>query len=178
MGESGDFTAVAQCARFYRLNRFDRRGNGLANEVLSMWGSSLFVMAKNRLTVFLFCSAVSFAMTSETLAAGDGNSGWIEHFRNAKGDVYFYDPSRVEKTQDLRSVWSRIRYKSSVMGASSYQSLLEINCSKRTVKKSQSTFFTDKQWNRPAMATDMKEKPERRISVGSATERLTEIMCD
>ncbi len=94
------------------------------------------------------------------------------------GDVHFYDTSRVEKIDTLRRVWNGVRYKTSVMGASSYLSLLEIDCSERTEKILQSTFFTDKHWKKPAMMTDTTEKPKRQIVVGSATERLTEILCD
>ena len=97
--------------------------------------------------------------------------------QGSNGDVHFYDPGRVEKIDALRRVWNGVRYKTSVMGASSFLSLLEIDCSERTEKVLQSTFFTDKHWKKPAMSTDTREKPKRQISVGSATERLTEILC-
>ena len=98
--------------------------------------------------------------------------------QESNGDVHFYDTSRVERIDTLRRVWNGVRYKTSVMGASSYLSLLEIDCAERTEQILQSTFFTDKHWKEPAMMTDTTEKPKRQIVVGSATERLTEILCD
>ena len=96
----------------------------------------------------------------------------------ANGDVRFYDASRVEEAGTGRRVWNGVRYKTSVMGAASFLSLVEIDCAARTEKMLQSTFFTDRDWEKPAMATDMAENPTRRIKAGSATERLTEVLCD
>ncbi len=98
--------------------------------------------------------------------------------QEANGDAHFYDPSRVEEIDSLRRVWNGVRYKTSVMGAASFLSLLEIDCTERTEKMLQSTFFTDRNWEKPAMATDMAEKPKRQIEVGSVTEQLTEVLCD
>ena len=64
------------------------------------------------------------------------------------------------------------------MAAASYESLLEIDCSERTERILQRTFFSDKNWEKPAMNTDMKEKPKRPIVEGSAEERLSEILCN
>ncbi len=63
------------------------------------------------------------------------------------------------------------------MGASSYQSLLKIDCSNKAETTLQSTFYSDKDWNTPAMATNMKEKPKKNINKNSATERLAELLC-
>ena len=63
------------------------------------------------------------------------------------------------------------------MGASSYQGLLEINCSKRTERTLQRTFYSDRDWKVPAMNTDMKVKRKRSIRKNSATGRLSEIVC-
>ncbi|SMC14393.1 hypothetical protein ROA7745_04260 [Roseovarius aestuarii] len=98
--------------------------------------------------------------------------------QEANGDVHFYDPSRVERIDTVRHVWNGVRYKTSVMGASSFLSLLEIDCTERTEQTLQSTFFTDKYWEKAAMKTDMSEKPKKQIAVGSTTERLIEIVCD
>ena len=135
-------------------------------------------MNKITIAAFLICSAASTATTSEASAAGAGEGEWVMYTEEPNGDVHFYDTSRVEEIDALRRVWNGIRYKTSVMGASSYLSLLEIDCSERTEKVLQSTFFTDKHWKKPAMSTDTKEKPKSQISVGSATERLTEILCN
>ena len=139
---------------------------------------SLFLMNKITLAAFLIYSAASTVTTSEASATGAGEGEWVMYAQQSNGDVHFYDKSRVEKIDTLRRVWNGVRYKTSVMGASSYLSLLEIDCSERTEKILQSTFFTDKHWKKPAMMTDMTEKPKRQIVVGSATERLTEILCD
>ncbi len=102
---------------------------------------------------------------------------WVEYFTRANGDVFFFDNARVQKNGDLVSVWNRVRYKSSVMGASSYQSFLSIDCSEYSEAKLQSTFYIDKNWATPAMATDTKKKPKVSISANSATERLANILC-
>lgn len=117
-------------------------------------------------------------MTSEAAATGDGEGEWHRYSREPNGDIYFFDTSRVERIENLQRVWSRIRYKTSVMGASSYQSLLEIDCSERTERILQNTFFSDKHWENPAMNTDRTEKPKRQIPEDSATERLSRILCD
>ncbi len=111
------------------------------------------------------------------LAVGEGEGEWRTYSQELNGDVYFFDASRVETSSSLRKVWSRIRYKTSVMGAQGYQSLLEIDCSDRTERVLQNTFFSDKHWKQPAMNTDMTEKPKRTISRDSPSERLSEILC-
>ena len=140
------------------------------------WGQ---VMTKNRLAaLFLIYATVSIVMTGEASATDAREGEWVQYAQKLNGDVYYFDPSRVERNDSFRRVWSGIRYKTSVMGASSYLRLLEIDCSERTEKILQSTFFTDRHWKKPAMMTDTKEKPKRRIVAGSETERLIEILCD
>ncbi|WP_435001149.1 surface-adhesin E family protein [Sulfitobacter sp. MF3-043] len=130
-----------------------------------------------RITALLIFS-VAFAATNCNALAGDAGDGeWVMYVEKANGDQYFYDPSRVERIDTLRHVWSGIRYKTSVMGASSFLSFLEINCSEQTQKILQSTFFTDAHWENAAMKTDTKQKPKKEIAVGSATERLAQIVC-
>lgn len=96
----------------------------------------------------------------------------------ANGDVYFYDTSRIEKTDTLRHVWNGIRYKTSLMGAFSFVSLLEINCSNRTETTLQSTFFSDANWENAAMKTDTSKSATRRIEAGSTVEQLANIVCN
>lgn len=132
-------------------------------------------MNRNRRAQALFYS-VSLAFLAGGVSVAD-NSGWRIYSEEANGDVYFFDASRVNSKSNLHQVWTRIRYKTSVMGASSYQSLLEVDCAERTEKTVQRTFFSDKHWERPAMSTDMKAKSKRSIREGSATERLSEILC-
>ena len=102
---------------------------------------------------------------------------WVEYSTRANGDVYFFDDARVQKNGNLVNVWNRIRYKSSVMGASSYQSLMEIDCAEYSETTLQRTFYSDKNWAAPAMATDSKKKPKVSINANSATERLANILC-
>ena len=64
------------------------------------------------------------------------------------------------------------------MGAGSYQSLIKIDCSEFTEATLQNTFYSDKHWTTPAIATDVNEKPKVYINAASATKRLTEILCD
>jgi len=139
---------------------------------------SFFLMSKNKTVAFLISFALTAIVASEASAAGDGEDAWRMYSQELNGDVYFFDNSRVKRIVNLQKVWNRVRYKTSVMGASSYQSLLEIDCSERTERILQNTYFSDKHWKKPAMNTDMTEKPKRLIAKGSATERLSEILCD
>lgn len=135
-------------------------------------------MNKISLAAFLIYSAASTVTTSAASATGAGDGEWVMYAEEANGDVYFYDASRVERIDTVRRVWSGVRYKTSVMAAASFLSLLEIDCAERTEKMLQSTFFTDEHWQEPAMKTNTTAKPAREIVVGSTTERLTEIVCD
>ena len=102
---------------------------------------------------------------------------WIEYVTMGNGDVHFFDNSRIEKKGNILKVWSRIRYNSSVMGASSYQNLMEIDCSERTLQILQNTFYTDKRWKSPAMATDTAARPKMNIKGKSGIDRLADILC-
>ena len=108
----------------------------------------------------------------------DALAEWVEYATRANGDVHFYDDARVEKDAQLVEVWNRVRYKTSVMGASSYESLLRIDCAERSETTLQSTFFSDRDWSNPAMATDTMEKPKMSIDANSATRRLADMLCD
>lgn len=121
-------------------------------------------MNRTGLATLLIVSAASAVATSDALVARAGETEWVMYAQEANGDVYFYDPARVESIDMVRRVWSGIQYKTSVMGASSFLSLLEINCSERTEKSVQSTFFTDKNWKKAAMKTDKTEKPKKQIA--------------
>ena len=90
---------------------------------------------------------------------------------------FFYDNARVEKNGTQISVWTRVRFKRSVMAASSYQSLLRLDCSEYSETVLQSTFYTDKDWNTPAMATNTNVKPKKIIKESSATGQLVKILC-
>ena len=102
---------------------------------------------------------------------------WIEYTTRSNGDVYFYEDARIEKNGNQISVWTRVRYKTSVMAASSYQSFLTLDCSENSETVLQSTFYTDRDWNKPAMATNTTAKPKITIKENSATGQLVDILC-
>ena len=102
---------------------------------------------------------------------------WKEYSTRANGDVFYFDDARVQKDGSLVNVWSRVRYKSSVMGASSYQSFISIDCSEYSETTLQSTYYIDRDWTTPAMATDTQQKPKVYMDANSATRRLAEILC-
>lgn len=102
---------------------------------------------------------------------------WVEYTTRSNGDVYYYDDSRVEINGNQISVWSRIRFKISVMAASSYESFLRLDCSENSETILQSTFYSDKNWNKPAMATNTNAKPKKYIKANSATRQLINILC-
>ncbi len=129
-----------------------------------------------RAAVVLFIAA-STIVTGDAPALGDDNAPWREYSQQPNGDIHFFDASRVETTANVHKVWSRVRYKTSVMGAASYQSLVEIDCVQGTEQILQNTFFSDKHWKEPSMGTDTAAKPKRPIEKGSATERLSGILC-
>lgn len=103
---------------------------------------------------------------------------WIEFSTRPNGDVFFFDNTRIEKNGDEIRVWTRVRYKTSVMAASSYQSLLRLDCSEFSETVLQSTFFTDRNWAKPAMATNTNAKSTKSVQKNSATERLIAILCE
>ncbi len=140
--------------------------------------SKFSVMPKNKLAALLIYSAVSAIAASGASATSDADGPWRMYSEEPNGDVHFFDPSRVKSSGTVHQAWSRIRYKTSVMGAASYQSLLEVDCSEGTERILQNTFFSDKQWTKPSMSPDKMAKPKRAIAKGSATERLTKILCD
>ena len=121
---------------------------------------------KQLLTIFLLTFSCS------TLAE------WVEFSTRPNGDIYFYDKSRVEMDDKQISVWTRVRYKTSIMAASSYQSLLRVDCSENSETILQSTFFTDKDWSEPAMATNTKPKPKTYVKENSPTALLMSILCE
>lgn len=102
---------------------------------------------------------------------------WIDYLKKANGSIYYYDNERIKKKANFIKVWSRIRFKGSVMGAFSYQSLIRIDCTKFTETTLQNTFFTDKNWKIPAMATNMIETSKIKISKSSHTNILLDKLC-
>ena len=103
---------------------------------------------------------------------------WFEYSIAANEDTFYFDTARVQKNGSLVNVWSRTRYKSSVMGASSYQRLMQLDCADYSETTLQSTFYIDKNWTIPAMATNTRKKPKVSIKANSATERLAKILCE
>ncbi|MEM7745780.1 MAG: surface-adhesin E family protein [Pseudomonadota bacterium] len=122
----------------------------------------------------VFSVLLAFLIVGASVAQ---DTRWQIYSEEANGDVYFFDASQLNPKSRLHGVWTRTQYKTSVMGASSYQSFVELDCADRTVRTLQRTFFSDKHWEKPAMSTDMTAKPKRAIRKGSATERLYDILC-
>lgn len=120
-----------------------------------------------KLILFLFL----LTFPSHSMAA------WVEYSTEANGDVFFYDDARVQRDGNHINVWNRVRYKTSLMGAFSYQSFLRIDCSEYSQKTLQSTFFSDKDWAVPAMATNTRERAKTPINLNSALARLANILC-
>ena len=102
---------------------------------------------------------------------------WVEYSTRPNGDIFYFDDARVEKNGNQISVWNRILYKTSLMGAFSYQSLLKIDCSEKSEITVQHTFYSDKHWTTPAMATNTKPKRKNHIKKNSATQQLADIVC-
>lgn len=128
-------------------------------------------------TVLALLASASVVFLAAAAPASDDRD-WRTYSEEANGDIYFFDAARVTKTAGIRTVWTRIRYKTSVMGAATYQSLVDVDCTARTEKIVQRTFFSDRDWKRPAMNTDTSEKPARPIGAGSAAARLFAILCE
>lgn len=135
-------------------------------------------MTKLKAMAFLISVGVSLVAASGITIASDETGNWRQYSQEPNGDIHFYDTTRVEMIASQYRVWTRIRYKTSVMGASSYQSLLAIDCTERTQQILQNTFFSDKHWENPAMQPDKTPKPARVIPHDSASERLFEVLCD
>lgn len=110
--------------------------------------------------------------------SGSAMAEWIEFTVRPNGDVFFYDDSRLEVVGDEISVWTRVRYKTSVMAASSYESHVRLHCSEKSKIVLQNTFYTDKNWAKPAMATNTNAKPKQFVAANSAFAQLLEILCD
>jgi hypothetical protein len=102
---------------------------------------------------------------------------WVEYSKRANGDVFFFDDARVKKIGKQIHVWNRVRYKSSLMGAFSYQGYVKIDCDEYSQTTMQYTFFSDKDWNEPAMVTNTREQPRKPINTNSAIESLAKILC-
>jgi len=105
------------------------------------------------------------------------NADWLEYSTMPNGDVHFYDNERVARNDSHIDVWTRVKYKTSVMAAYSYQSLLRLDCSENTESVLQSTFYTDRDWKTPAMATNTNVKPKILVKPNSATGQLLKILC-
>ena len=107
----------------------------------------------------------------------NANANWIIYFSKPNGDIYYYDDKRMEKKINFILVWNRIKYKTSVMGALSYQSLIKIDCEKYKETTLQNTFFIDKNWKNPAMSTNKMETSMIKITKNSHTMILKNKLC-
>jgi len=103
---------------------------------------------------------------------------WVEFSIRSNGDVHFYDDARVTTNGEHIDVWTRVRYGTSVMAASSYQSLLRLDCSEPSEIILRNTYFTDDNWTEPAMAPDENPKPKTRVQADSASGKLVASLCE
>lgn len=103
---------------------------------------------------------------------------WTQYKVMENGDEHYFDPTQVETEGNIVRVLSRVRYRTSVMGAKSYESEIKLNCLERTQSSVRSTFFNDENWKTPAMATNTREQPPVGIKAGSAVDSLAEILCE
>lgn len=164
VGKSSDLSEVARQILFAgQVNDFCRKLSG---------------MKRNCIALLLIALAATTATTSDASDTNTEGSEWVNYAKLANGDLYFYDQSRVEESDTLRRVWNGIQYKTSLMGAFSFSSLLEIECSDRTEKTLQRTFYSDKNWENAAMQTDTSVSKNSKIEAGSTTERLADIVCE
>ena len=107
--------------------------------------------------------------------SGSVMAEWDRYFDGSNGDVFFYDRNRIQKEKNLINVWNRVRYKTSMMGAESYQSHIRIDCTDYSETTLQGTFYIDDKWTLPAMATDTKRKTKTDISGNDALEALAKL---
>ena len=103
---------------------------------------------------------------------------WVNFATLGNGDVLFFDKGSIQKNGNSLTVWTRIQYKNSVMGALSYQNFIKIDCSEYSTITLQSTYYIDSNWSTPAMATDTKEKPKVYITTNSSGELLANLLCE
>jgi len=118
-----------------------------------------------------------FVLVTLLSFSSGASAQWIQYSIKSNGDVYFYDDARIEFNGTQLSVWTRVRYKTSVMAAASYQSHLKLDCVEKSEVILQSTFYTDKEWSKPAMATNTNVKPKTMVNENSTTEQLMNILC-
>ena len=105
------------------------------------------------------------------------SADWVQYETAENGDVYLYDNSQLHIDGRIITVLNRIKYRSSVMGAKSYESEMRIDCVERTQTITRSTFFNDENWKDAAMAPDTTEKPAVYIEMGSAAASLARLLC-
>ena len=103
---------------------------------------------------------------------------WIEFQAMPNGNIHFYSKESIKKkNNNIFEVTSRIRYKTSLMGAFSYQRTLRIDCLTFSETTLRNIFFRDKNWSKPTMKPDTTEKLKTAIIPASATEKLAIILC-
>ena len=135
-------------------------------------------MKRHGIAAFLIALAASTFAMRDASATSPEQAEWVQYAEKANGDLYFFDRSRVEEFGASRRVWSGIRYKTSLMGAFSFLSLLEVDCINRTEQTLQSTFYSDENWEHAAMKTDTSVSAKRQIKEGSAIDRLADVLCE
>lgn len=107
----------------------------------------------------------------------EGASDWQSYNSQNTGNAFLYDRRSIVRQGDRIRVETRIRFGASLMGAYSYQQLLEIDCNHRTERALRRTFFSDSQWLSPAMAPQNDPQPAMSLDRNSPTSELADILC-
>ena len=113
-----------------------------------------------------------FIITTTSISAD-----WVKYHTTENGDEFFFDNEQLKTFNDTKTVWIRVRYRTSIMGAYSYHHQMQIHCSSRGYVILQSRFFNDRNWSSPATATDNQKRPRASLTPGSIEERLAVEVC-
>jgi hypothetical protein len=134
---------------------------------------------RSALPIGVIAFAMSLALPSfaSSVVALGIDSHWILYFEKPNGDRHFFHEKSLNTGPDVIQVWNRIQFNTSVMGAYSYQNYVEIDCVGGQERILEVTFFSDRNWSRPAMATDTQEKPPQRIQPSDPIASLFKILC-
>ncbi len=108
-----------------------------------VWGDmvSRDVRCTCRFMVTLCALSLAPISPASQPAESDSAAHWSVYFEKPNGDTYFFQEASSRADRGLMQVWRRIQFGASVMGAYSYQDLVEIDCSGGQEKILQVTFF-------------------------------------
>lgn len=159
-----------------RAGRDLQSGAGQKTKVLKdrgpRWGRSVLSIG----VIAFAMSLVPPSFASPAVALGS-DPHWVLYFEKPNGDRYFFHEKSLKTGSDFIQVWNRIQFNASVMGAYSYQNYVEIDCVGGQERTLEATFFSDRNWGRPAMATDTQEKLAQKIQPSDPIASLFKTLC-